>query len=117
MRFWMAVRTLLAFDGLVLVAFALTTLLGWFSFSVDGDEVAWYWLMGAGFLLGAIGLFIDQRVAPVVVVPREDDFDPYDRRTQELEAEEAHRRRMERLAAESEQDPAPPEERGPHSAD
>jgi hypothetical protein len=104
---------------LILVAVALATLLGWLSLSIGGNEIAWYWLMGAGFVVGAIGLYIDQRVAPVVVVPRDEDFDPYDRRIQELEAEEAHRRRVERLAAEGQEDAAspPPENRGGHPAD
>lgn len=59
---WIVVRFLLALAGLLLVLTAVTSLLGWFTIAVEGEPIAWYWLLAAGFVLGLIGMIGDKLI-------------------------------------------------------
>jgi hypothetical protein len=68
-----------------LVVLTVTTLFGWFTVSIDGEEVAWYWLLAVAFGLGAVGLFID-RMFENATAPDPEAIAAFDRRMQELDA-------------------------------
>lgn len=51
----MLLRKVLAWAGAALVVVAVLSLFDVFTVSLDGQPVAWYWLLIAAFVLGAIG--------------------------------------------------------------
>lgn len=57
---WGIIRKLLALAALALFVAAVTTLFGWFSIQVEGNEIAWYWLLSASFVFGVIGMAGDK---------------------------------------------------------
>ena len=49
---WSFLRYVFALAGFVCLLITLTAATGWFTVSVDGEQLEWYWLLGATLVFG-----------------------------------------------------------------
>ena len=49
---WAFLRYVLALAGFVCLLLTVSTLTGWFTVSAEGQQLEWYWLLVAAFMLG-----------------------------------------------------------------
>ncbi|MET0567372.1 MAG: hypothetical protein ABW021_13095 [Acidimicrobiia bacterium] len=51
---WAFLRYVFALAGFVCLLLTLTTITGWFTVSAEGEQLEWYWLLAAAFMLGLL---------------------------------------------------------------
>lgn len=59
---WGLLRWLFALAGLALLVLTVTTLFEVFTVSIEGEPVAWYWLLIGAVVLGGIGQLGDRAI-------------------------------------------------------
>ena len=68
---WAFLRYVFAFAGFVCLLLTVTTITGWFTVSAEGEQLEWYWLLAAAFMLGLLVSIGDEPFPRVLV--REND--------------------------------------------
>ncbi len=57
---WNLLRYVFALAGFVCLLLTVTTLTGWFTVSSEGEQLEWYWLLIAAFMLGLLTTIGDE---------------------------------------------------------